>query len=103
MHPELQHTVTAKCPPHDMELLSEDARLIPTALEEPKLLAPLVSKIEPDGKGIPVLLRQYLRLGGTMAAFNIDHDFGDTLDCLVIVEPRATDARVRQRYLGISD
>lgn len=103
MHPELQHTVTAKCPPHDMELLSEDARLIPTALEEPKLLAPLVSKIEPDGKGIPVLLRQYLRLGGTMTAFNIDHDFGDTLDCLVIVEPRATDARVRQRYLGISD
>lgn len=103
MHPELQHEITAKCPPDGMELLSEDARLLPTALEETKLLGPLVSKLESDGKGIPVLLRQYLRLGGMMAAFSIDHDFGDTLDCLVIVEPGTTDARIRQRYLGISD
>ncbi len=103
MHPELQHEVKAKCPPVGMELLSEDSRLLPNALDNPKLLTALVAKLEPDGKGIPVLLRQYLRLGGTMAAFNIDHDFGDTLDCLVIVEPRTIDPRLRERYLGISD
>ena len=102
MHPELQHEVKAKCPPTQLGLLSEDARLLPTALEEVKLLTALVSKLEPDEKGIPVLLRQYLRLGGTMAAFNIDHDFGDTLDCLVIVEPKTIEPRLRQRYLGIS-
>lgn len=103
MHPELQHEVKAKCPPTQLGLLSEDARLLPTALEETKLLTALVSKLESDEKGIPVLLRQYLRLGGKMAAFNIDHDFGDTLDCLVIVEPRTIEPRLRQRYLGISD
>lgn len=103
MHPDLQHEVKAKCAPQNMDLLSEDARLLPTAMEDPKLLTSIISKIEPDGKGIPVLLRQYLRLGGTMAAFNIDHDFGDTLDCFVIVEPCAIDTRLRQRYLGISD
>ena len=103
MNAQLQHEVTAKCPPENMELLSEDARLLPTALEDSRLLSPLVAKIEASGMGIPVLLRQYMRLGGTMAAFSIDHDFGDTLDCLVIVEPRRAEARIRQRYMGISD
>ncbi|MBQ3240594.1 MAG: lysophospholipid acyltransferase family protein [Akkermansia sp.] len=103
MHPELQYEVKAKFPPRDMDLLSEDARLLPTALEDPRLLPILVSKIEPDGKGIPVLLRQYMRLGGMIAAFSIDHDFGDTMDCLVIVEPGTIDTRLRQRYMGISD
>lgn len=103
MHPVLQHEATAKCPPETEGLLSEDARLLPTALEAQKLLNTVVSRLEADGKGIPVLLRQYLRLGGTMASFSIDHDFGDTLDCLVVVEPGATDRKIRQRYLGISE
>lgn len=103
MHETLPAEVKSKCPPEKMELLSEDARLLPTALEDGRLLTGLVNKLEQDGKGIPVLLRQYLRLGGRMVAFSVDHDFGDTLDCLVVVEPGATDARIRQRYLGISE
>ena len=103
MHPVLQHEVKAKSPTENLELFSEDFRLLPSALEDSRLFSPLVSKLEADGKGIPVLLRQYLRLGGTMAAFNVDHDFGDTLDCLVIVEPMRADTRIRQRYLGISE
>ena len=64
------------------------------------LLGTLVSKLEADGKGIPVLLRQYLRLGGQMVAFNIDHDFGDTLDCLVVVAPWEAGERICMRYMG---
>jgi len=37
----------------------------------------LVRDIEPDGKGIPVLLRQYLKLNGKLCAFNIDPAFVD--------------------------
>jgi hypothetical protein len=38
-------------------------------------LAALVEDIEPDRKGVPVLLRQYLKLGGRMLAFNVDPAF----------------------------
>ncbi len=100
MSEELAAGISALHPPKDLGLLSEDARLLPTALADSRLLGTLVSELEDDGKGIPVLLRQYLRLGGRMAAFGIDDNFGSTLDCFVIVDMRQTPERVLQRYCG---
>ncbi len=97
---ELATSIIARNPPREMEIFSEDARLLPTALADPRLLSSIVSEQEADGKGIPVLLRQYLRLGGRMAAFNIDEDFGYTLDCFVIVDMQQAPERVVQRYCG---
>ncbi len=100
MHAELAAGIRASNPPRDLGLLSEDARLLPSALADARLLGTLVSGIEADGKGIPVLLRQYLRLCGRMASFNIDEDFGNTLDCFVIVDTREAPTRIMQRYCG---
>ncbi len=100
MDGELAKYIKAYNPPKELGLLSEDARLLPTALADVRLLGTIVSEQEEDGKGIPVLLRQYLRLGGRMAAFNIDKDFGNTLDCFVIVDIHQTPERVLQRYCG---
>ncbi len=62
-------------------------------------LAALVEDIEPDRKGVPVLLRQYLRLGGRMLAFNVDPAFNHSIDCLLMVDLRHTDPRVLRKYL----
>ncbi|MBR5886994.1 MAG: lysophospholipid acyltransferase family protein [Akkermansia sp.] len=100
MHEELKEETTALNPPTNIGLLSEDARLVPTALTELRLLSGLVSDLEPDGKSIPVLLRQYLRLGGRMLSFGIDDDFGSTLDCLVLVDMAKAPQRILDRYCG---
>jgi len=100
MHPQLANEARAIHPPVDMELLSEDARLVSTALPELKLLSTLVADTEPDGKSIPVLLRQYLRLGGSMISFGVDEDFGGTLDCLVLVDMAQAPQRILDRYCG---
>lgn len=94
--------VTAHTPPTDLGLRSEDERLLPTALGQDgvRLLNTLVNAMEADGKSIPVLLRQYLRLGGRMVSFNIDNDFGGTLDCLVVVDLSKTPERLLKRYCG---
>ena len=63
-------------------------------------LSTLVADLEPDGKGAPVLLRQYLKLGGRMLGFNVDQDFGNALDCLVLVDLRKTNPRVLQKYMS---
>lgn len=60
----------------------------------------LVSDLEPDGKEAPVLLRHYLGLGGKILSFNIDPDFSDVLDGLVLVDLAKADARSLERYLG---
>lgn len=92
--------VRAKFPPTELGLLSEDARLLKTALADPRLLGTLVSHLEADGKSIPVLLRHYMRLGGKMLSFGIDESFGGTLDCLVLVDLKTTPERMSRRYRG---
>ena len=59
-----------------------------------------LAEIESDGKGIPVLLRQYLRLGGRLLGFNVDPDFSDVLDVLIMVDLRTTPLRTLARYMG---
>jgi putative hemolysin len=65
-------------------------------------LGEVVSRLEPDGKGIPVLLRQYLKLGGRIVGFNVDPAFSDSIDCLLVVDLCDTDPRVLEKYMGKS-
>ena len=60
----------------------------------------LVSDIEVDCKGFPILLRHYLRLGASLLSFNVDEAFGDCIDGLIIVDLRAADPRLLRRYMG---
>jgi hypothetical protein len=63
-------------------------------------LSALIADVETDRKGVPVLLKQYLKLGGELAAFHVDRRFANALDGLIIVDLRKTDVRVLERYMG---
>ncbi len=63
-------------------------------------LSDLVSCVEKDRKGVPVLLKQYLKLGGMIAGFNVDPAFGNVLDGLMMVDLTKTEPRMLDRYLG---
>jgi putative hemolysin len=58
-----------------------------------------IADIDPQG-GIPVLLRQYLRLGGKVAGFNVDPQFSNALDALLILDLRETPSRLLTKYMG---
>jgi putative hemolysin len=60
----------------------------------------VVSDIETDQPGVPVLLRQYLKLGGKLLGFNVDPDFSDALDGLILVDLTKTEPKLVERYLG---
>ena len=61
-----------------------------------------IADVESDGKGIPILLKQYARLGGRMLSFNVDRDFSRVLDGFVLVDLRRTDSALLRRYMGES-
>lgn len=63
-------------------------------------LAAMVSSIEADGKGVPVLLRHYLKLGGEIAGFNVDKRFNNCLDALLIVDITRAPLNALRRYMG---
>jgi putative hemolysin len=60
----------------------------------------LVAEIEADGKGVPVLLRQYLKLNARLLGFNVDAAFGGVLDGLMVVDLMEVDCDLLVRYLG---
>jgi putative hemolysin len=49
-------------------------------------LSEVITDIEPDHKGLPVLLRRYLNLGCEVVEFNLDRSFSDALDALIVVD-----------------
>ncbi len=59
-----------------------------------------VADIEDDGKGIPVLVRQYLKAGGKLLAFNVDPQFSDALDALLVADLRSAPPAILERCLG---
>lgn len=63
-------------------------------------LSEMVSDVEPDGKGIPVLMRQYMKLGGRVLSCNVDPKFNMALDALLVVDLTRTDPRLLEIYMG---
>ncbi len=63
-------------------------------------ISEVVGQLENGQRGVPILLRQYLKLGGLLLGFNLDRSFGDALDGLILVDLLQTDRTILQRYMG---
>ena len=64
------------------------------------IIADLLNTVEQDDKGIPVILRQYLKLGGQILGFNIDPDFNNSVDCLLWVDLMRTELPLLRKYMS---
>lgn len=63
-------------------------------------ISDVIAQIEQDNKGVPILLKQYLKLGGRLLGFNVDPDFNDALDGLIMIDLCHTDVKTLQKYMG---
>jgi putative hemolysin len=84
--------------------IRKDGRLdkvaLRAALANEDRVSEIVADLERDSKGLPILLKQYLKLGGTICGFNVDPAFGNALDGLIVVDLLRTERKVLDRYLG---
>lgn len=114
-HPITRHLIERHFPraPHTPELTgwvrprrplrrTHRARLPHMPLEldgHLETLTDLIEDLEP-GQSLPVLLKQYLKLGGEVIAFNVDPAFNFALDALIVVDVEKAGATAMQRYMG---
>ena len=77
-----------------------DCRAMCRALHDLDDLSEPITDVEADGKGLPILLRQYAKIGGKLLGFNVDRKFSNVLDGLIVVDLRRTDPAVLDRYMG---
>jgi putative hemolysin len=79
---------------------SRGFRLSPDQLRDLEDVSGFISEIEADHKGVPILLKQYLKLGGRLLGFNVDPEFSNVLDVLIMVDLRRTERKILTRYMG---
>jgi putative hemolysin len=98
-HP-LAHLLTPKHPVGPRHLCDSGLGDPHAVLTLPEHLSSVVSDAESDGKGLPVLVSEYLKLGGRFLGFNVDPDFCGVTDGLVVVDLLDTDQRLLKFYMG---
>lgn len=97
--PELARLVRARRPFRKLFVEWEVDSLVQLARDPEELGAPIMD-LEPDGKGLPVLLRQYCRLGAKMLGFSVDPQFANALDGMILVDLRTSERSLLDRYMG---
>ena len=60
----------------------------------------IVADLEQNGLGAPILLKQYLKLAARSAGWNLDPDFGNALDCLLVADLMQAEPKTMNRYCG---
>ncbi len=97
LHPELARFVDARGVWRGLPATYKQGQCPTPQLDQ---LSEAVQELEPDGKGIPVLLRQYLNLGGKTVGLHIDRSFADVLDALLVVDLPRAPRRSLDRLMG---
>lgn len=68
------------------------------------LIDKIVCDIEQDERAIPVLIKKYLQLGSHVVGYNVDHDFCDALDALMVLDlERVPEQKLQMLAREVSD
>lgn len=98
---EMSQLVSARKPPRSKKnLRGASLKSIAESITSIDSVSAIVSGFEDDKKGIPILLRHYLKLNGVLVSFNVDPAFNDVIDGLILVDLMKSDARLLERYFG---
>lgn len=84
-------------PRHPLDGLDEADAGAPV---DPQQLSASVQALDAGGKGLPVLLRHYLKLQARVLDFSVDPAFGDVIDVLVTVDLPTAPRALLRRYMG---
>ncbi|MDD5262126.1 MAG: lysophospholipid acyltransferase family protein [Methylacidiphilales bacterium] len=97
---ESSRHVRASNPPRPARVSGLCKRDVSMLMDNVEDVSALVSSLEPDSKGIPVLLRHYISMKAVLISFNVDRNFSDALDGLMMADLRQCDEKLLKRFMG---
>ncbi len=98
---KLSSLVRPKRPPSKQALRGSEKNALLASVRDIDDVSALVSEIEVDKKGVPVLLRHYLKMNGRLISFNVDPAFGQCLDGLIMVDLTESAPKLLKAYLTL--
>ncbi len=96
----LAQLVSARLPPKRLRFVEWRHPDYADFLESESDLQIAIHELEEGKHEMPVLIRQYQKLGGRIVAFNVDPDFGTVVDGLIVVDLLKAPSRDIARYMG---
>ena len=98
--PQLAKLIKPRKPHRNVKIRGVDPHSLATVVKNITDVSQLIAEIEAKESSVPVLLKQYLKLGGKLLGFNIDPEFGNVLDGLILVDLTETNSKMLAKYLG---
>jgi putative hemolysin len=98
--PDLSGLVRPRRPLPSPDDSASDALVASRVVSSLEQVEEIVRELELDQRGMPVLLRQYLKLNAKLLGFSVDPAFGHVLDGLVVVDLLEIEDSLLTRYLG---
>ena len=92
--------VTPRNPLRSRAVAEPDPRALSRWARDVDELSQVVADADPAQGGVPILLKQYLKLGGKWLGGNVDPEFSHVLDMLLVVDLMRTEPRIMERYMG---
>ena len=98
--PEMASLIKPRRPYHPRNTARWHAQALCRFAQDVEELSAPIADLESDGKGVPVLIRQYLKAGGRVLGFNVDRRFSSVLDVFMMADLRRAPRPVLERYMG---
>ncbi|HUJ76305.1 MAG TPA: GNAT family N-acyltransferase, partial [bacterium] len=98
--PGLMERITPRNPVRIPSMPEFDAADLVAQAGDIDEVSKLIAEINPALGGVPILLRQYVKLGGRLLGCSVDRAFSDVVDALLTVDLARTDVRVIERFMG---
>lgn len=99
-NPELSRYVKARTPYRSFRTAQAERRAVATLAQDIDDVSLLISEIEKDGKGVPILLKHYLKLNAQILSFNVDRQFSNVVDSLIVIDLTRADPKLLKRFMG---
>jgi putative hemolysin len=99
MDPHMAHLVKPRRPVKLLKSVRRSASISISARDAIEDISMLVSEVEKDSKGVPTLIKHYLKLNGQFLAFNLDKAFSDVIDGLIWVDLLKTEPKIVERFM----
>ncbi len=100
LHPTFKSLISARVKPRFSKIKNLANIALGTALPEMDDISSLVSEVEQDNKGVPILLKHYLKLNGVILCFGVDQAFSDALDGFIVVDLLRANERSLRKYMS---
>ena len=100
LDPSLSRFVSPRNPYRTGKVEGVNKNILRSSFQDIDDISLLISEIEKDGKGVPTLLRTYLKLNGRLICFNIDKSFSSVIDGLLLVDFTKVDPIICKHFMG---